>query len=430
MKKILSILLVIGILVPQYAYAQNYEWTVADKSVTGGIDYSTKVGDYFFKFEREYISEKFSEVSFLLYSTDGINFVKTEYQTGVMPIYKNGLYFLFDTTMNDVPEDKRTNGFKNSPSYILDNGLNLVNELDNNCYSEYKGCFNGYHYISCKDYSEILYENNSWVGERKNTLYKTQNGVNLEEVQDGEDISFLSGKVLYNNDILFTTYNEKNEEFNALSTPNGDFDVLFENDLHRGYTYSTTIPLMSMYAVVGEKTVTSADGREYKESVEKKYLTMDGVYGVEMPDDIGRYCFEMNGNYYFEKDEEHYYCIPVSELKDKIKVVYDNKILAFVTPPTTESDRTLVPMRFLFEQMGANVDWNNETQTATVEKQNEVVAFSINNTVATVNSIAKTMDVPARLINDKTMIPLRFLSEELGYNVEWDENTKTVTITE
>ena len=65
-----------------------------------------------------------------------------------------------------------------------------------------------------------------------------------------------------------------------------------------------------------------------------------------------------------------------------------------------------------------------------MEKQNEVVAFSINNTVATVNSIAKTMDVPARLINDKTMIPLRFLSEELGYNVEWDENTKTVTITE
>lgn len=58
-----------------------------------------------------------------------------------MPIYKNGLYFLFDTTMKDVPENKRINGFKNLPSYILDNGLNLVNELDDNCYSEYKEQF-------------------------------------------------------------------------------------------------------------------------------------------------------------------------------------------------------------------------------------------------------------------------------------------------
>lgn len=58
-----------------------------------------------------------------------------------MPIYKNDLYFLFDTAMKDVPENKRINGFKNSPSYILDNGLNLVNELDDNCYSEYKEQF-------------------------------------------------------------------------------------------------------------------------------------------------------------------------------------------------------------------------------------------------------------------------------------------------
>ncbi len=79
---------------------------------------------------------------------------------------------------------------------------------------------------------------------------------------------------MYNNDILFTVYDEKNEEFNTLSTPSGTFEILFENDYHRGYTYNKTIPLMSMYAVVGEKTVTAADGREYRESIEKKYLTI------------------------------------------------------------------------------------------------------------------------------------------------------------
>lgn len=97
-------------------------------------------------------------------------------------------------------------------------------------------------------------------------------------------------------------------------------------------------------------------------------------------------------------------------------------------PPVTEADRTLVPMRFLFEQMGADVDWDGTTQTAIVKKQNEIITFSIDNTAATVNNIQKTMDVPARLINDKTLVPLRFLSEELGFDVQWDENTRTVTI--
>ena len=80
--------------------------------------------------------------------------------------------------------------------------------------------------------------------------------------------------------------------------------------------------------------------------------------------------------------------------------------------------------------MGADVDWEGETQTATVEKGNDKIAFSINNTAAKVNNTIKTMDVPARLINSKTMIPLRFLSEELGYTVEWDQDTKTVTISD
>ena len=65
--------------------------------------------------------------------------------------------------------------------------------------------------------------------------------------------------------------------------------------------------------------------------------------------------------------------------------------------------------------MGADVEWNQETQTATATMNNTAVAFSINDTNAEVNGTAATMDVPARLINDKTMVPLRFLSEEMGY---------------
>ena len=69
----------------------------------------------------------------------------------------------------------------------------------------------------------------------------------------------------------------------------------------------------------------------------------------------------------------------------------------------------------------------------TVEKEENAVPlafdFYVGFITAKVNSISKTMDVPVRLINDKTMVPLRFLSEELGYTVSWDEDTRMITIT-
>ena len=95
-----------------------------------------------------------------------------------------------------------------------------------------------------------------------------------------------------------------------------------------------------------------------------------------------------------------------------------------------ENDFTLVPMRFLFEQMGAEVYWEETSQTATVKKNDDTISFSIDQVSADVNNTEKIMDVPARLINGKTMIPLRFLSEELGYKVEWESETRTVIISD
>ena len=126
-----------------------------------------------------------------------------------------------------------------------------------------------------------------------------------------------------------------------------------------------------------------------------------------------------------------------------VYVRLNDKILGFDQPPVTENDRTLVPMRFLMEQMGATVTWDDATQTATATvpatteeeiqtsglAEEKSVTFRVDNTTATVNGSAATMDVPARLINDKTMVPLRFLSENLGFNVQWDEATRTAIVT-
>lgn len=430
MKKLLIILMVCCTLIQQNVFADDNVWRIVDKDFGNGIDYSLKVGDYFFKIEDEYDSEQVRHDR-LLYSTDGIDFVRTDYETCQRPIYSHGLYFVFYITYEGLPESKRTRGFNNAPLYILDENLNLLKKFDDKYYMEYGGFYEGWHYISCKDYSDIIFDKgtNRWVGTRKDTIYKTTDGSNLILTDENEDLSFLRGETLYNNNILFSSYQKK---VNSLKTTNGIFNILYEMNLESGYTYSRWNPvLVSFYNVIGERTYESHDGRIMNGSVTKDYLSMDGVYGVEMPDDIGSFVFELNDKLYFYKENDDcYYCIDESELKDKIMVVYKNNILAFETPPTIENDRTLVPMRFLFEQMGADVDWNNDTQTATVEKQGDTISFSINNTEAKVNNTVKTMDVPARLINDKTMIPLRFLSEELGYNVQWDGETRTVTITD
>lgn len=120
----------------------------------------------------------------------------------------------------------------------------------------------------------------------------------------------------------------------------------------------------------------------------------------------------------------------LERLKSAPYVCVNDTILGFETPPITENDRTLVPMRFLFEKLGAEVSWDQETETATAQKANTVLSFSIDQNNATVNGQPAAMDVPARLVNDKTMVPLRFLSENLGYTVEWDEATRMATIKE
>ena len=118
----------------------------------------------------------------------------------------------------------------------------------------------------------------------------------------------------------------------------------------------------------------------------------------------------------------------LDEMKNSPYVVLNNKILGFDVPPIIEDGSTLVPMRFLFEQMGADVEWDGKTQTATATIDNKAVTFSIDNVNARINNKPAKMDVPARLVNGKTMVPLRFLSENMGYDVDWDADSRTAIV--
>ncbi len=100
-----------------------------------------------------------------------------------------------------------------------------------------------------------------------------------------------------------------------------------------------------------------------------------------------------------------------------------------VTPFIDEqSERTLVPMRDIFEAVGAVVQWDESTQTVIAVKDSSFVTLQIGSEKAFVNSEEKQLDVKALIKDDRTFVPLRFVSEALGADVEWDNDNYTVVI--
>lgn len=106
----------------------------------------------------------------------------------------------------------------------------------------------------------------------------------------------------------------------------------------------------------------------------------------------------------------------------------DDKRIATDVPPQIISGRTLVPVRPLFESLGATVSWNESTMTATAKKENTVISITIGSKTALVNGKPKTLDVAAQTINSRSMVPARFIAEALDATVDWDANTESVYI--
>jgi hypothetical protein len=112
-----------------------------------------------------------------------------------------------------------------------------------------------------------------------------------------------------------------------------------------------------------------------------------------------------------------------------IRVMVNDDPIGFAgTQPMTIGSRVFVPLRGVFERMGAFVEWNPASRTVQATGNNNDVRLTIGSNTAWVNGQSNYMDAPARLINGRTMVPLRFLSESLGAQVNWLAPTRTVQI--
>ncbi|MGI6649174.1 MAG: copper amine oxidase N-terminal domain-containing protein [Bacillota bacterium] len=106
-----------------------------------------------------------------------------------------------------------------------------------------------------------------------------------------------------------------------------------------------------------------------------------------------------------------------------IQVVIDGQVVGFPDQkPYIDSatDRMLVPIGPVMRQVGAKADWSQGEQKATIVKGDQEIILWIGKKEARVNGITVLIDQPAVLVNDRTMVPLRFCSETLGYQVNWD----------
>lgn len=112
-----------------------------------------------------------------------------------------------------------------------------------------------------------------------------------------------------------------------------------------------------------------------------------------------------------------------------IKVELNGKLLTFDVEPTIISDRTVLPVRVIFEALGLKVGWDGDTRTVTGTDEVTVITLQIDNTTATVNGEEVILDVPATIIDNRTVVPARFVAESTGAEVGWNGETRTVLIT-
>lgn len=112
------------------------------------------------------------------------------------------------------------------------------------------------------------------------------------------------------------------------------------------------------------------------------------------------------------------------------KVTVNGKNVRFNNQyPLIVDDRTLIPVRAVSEALGASVDWDGDNQLVTITKDNKTIKLYINQTTAYINNSPCSIDIPAEVINNRTMVPLRFVAESMNLTVNWDGATRTVEVT-
>ena len=182
-----------------------------------------------------------------------------------------------------------------------------------------------------------------------------------------------------------------------------------------------------IYYCVGEYEDLNATGDTY--TVKKEHIK--GYYLAKVTDSAGNVVLEIpnielnNENYLEENAIFLKLNCPYAYVKGQ-KLAIDSNDAAVV--PALVNDRTLVPVRFIAENYGADVKWDDASQTVTITLDGKIIKMIINENKYTVDGKEFTLDVPAQLISARTMVPVRVISEAFEKTVFWDEERELIGV--
>ena len=121
---------------------------------------------------------------------------------------------------------------------------------------------------------------------------------------------------------------------------------------------------------------------------------------------------------------------------DDVTVTINGYAVEFDVPPQIIDGRTMVPMRKIFESLGANVNWIEEKSLVVATYKASIITMPIGENSFSVTDVLTDetrvveLDVPPMIINGRTLVPARAVSEAIGKTVNWNGNTRTVIITD
>lgn len=143
---------------------------------------------------------------------------------------------------------------------------------------------------------------------------------------------------------------------------------------------------------------------------------------------LGEEILSLQTIYKWKNDRWIPFKLNASPLNYDINIKLNGKYLFFDSEPVIKNSRTLVPMRAIFEIFKADIVWDEATRTVTAYKDDIIITVKVDENTAYINNLPVLLDAPPTLIDSRTMIPVRFISESLGAFVDWDNYNRDVLI--
>ncbi len=191
------------------------------------------------------------------------------------------------------------------------------------------------------------------------------------------------------------------------------------------YAYFANQPNLTVNYRIDDTWYSSSDAIPYSSELELSGLS-DGEHKLTISalGESKDYYFHKKGNFVKFGGEPNTW-------EEDIRVIVNGDEVVFPDQkPAIVNDRTLVPLRAIFEALKAEVEWDDETKTVTSKKGDISVSLAIDSDRLYQNGQEKILDVPAQIMNGRTMVPVRAISEAFQCQVGWDQNTRTVTVEE